>query len=119
MKNQKVPRCSAEEVKRDPYNYTYQQAAEALGEEAARPWFASLYRSAPDPKNQTIKVKTTYKSRDTEKYVYELSDGRCIETVFIKRRDGGTACVSTQVGCPVGCIFCESGRHGFFRNLTP
>ena len=30
-----------------------------------------------------------------------------IETVFIKRRDGGTVCVSTQVGCPVGCIFCE------------
>ena len=52
MKNQKAPRCSAEEVKRDPYNYTYQQAAEALGEEAARPWFASLYRSAPIPKTR-------------------------------------------------------------------
>ena len=42
-----------------------------------------------------------------------------IETVFIKRRDGGTVCVSTQVGCSVGCIFCESGRNGFVRNLTP
>ena len=44
---------------------------------------------------------------------------RYIETVFIKRRDGGTVCVSTQVGCSVGCIFCESGRNGFVRNLTP
>ena len=54
----------------------------------------------------------------SEKYVYELKDNKYIETVFIKRRDGGTVCVSTQVGCPVGCIFCESGRNGFVRNLT-
>ena len=62
-------------------------------------------------------VKDIYKSSDTEKYVYELKDNKYIETVFIKRRDGGTVCVSTQVGCPVGCIFCESGRNGFVRNL--
>lgn len=48
-----------------------------------------------------------------------MKDNRYIETVFIKRRDGGTVCVSTQVGCSVGCIFCESGRNGFVRNLTP
>ena len=64
-------------------------------------------------------VKNICKSSDTEKYVYELKDNKYIETVFIKRRDGGTVCVSTQVGCPVGCIFfCESGRNGFVRNLT-
>lgn len=62
--------------------------------------------------------KNICKSSDTEKYVYELKDNKYIETVFIKRRDGGTVCVSTQVGCPVGCIFCESGRNGFVRNLT-
>ena len=56
--------------------------------------------------------------KDDERYVYELKDNKYIETVFIKRRDGGTVCVSTQVGCPVGCIFCESGRNGFVRNLT-
>lgn len=49
-------------------------------------------------------VKNICKSSDTEKYVYELKDNKYIETVFIKRRDGGTVCVSTQVGCPVGCI---------------
>ena len=63
-------------------------------------------------------VKNICKSSDTEKYVYELKDNKYIETVFMKRRDGGTVCVSTQVGCPVGCIFCESGRNGFVRNLT-
>ena len=64
-------------------------------------------------------VKNICKSSDTEKYVYELKDNKYIETVFIKRRDGGTVCVGTQVGCMyVGCIFCESGRNGFVRNLT-
>ena len=69
--------------------------------------------------NLSISTKKVYKSSDTEKYVNELKDNSYIETVFIKRRDGGTVCVSTQVGCSVGCIFCESGRNGFVRNLTP
>ena len=43
----------------------------------------------------------------------------CIETVCIKRRTGTTICISTMVGCPVGCIFCASGKNGFIRNLTP
>ncbi|MDR2517254.1 MAG: 23S rRNA (adenine(2503)-C(2))-methyltransferase RlmN [Spirochaetaceae bacterium] len=58
------------------------------------------------------------KDADTEKYLYELADNKCIETVCIKRKTGMTACVSTQAGCPVQCIFCESGRNGLARNLT-
>jgi 23S rRNA (adenine2503-C2)-methyltransferase len=54
----------------------------------------------------------------TKKYIFELSDDKCIETVCIKRKTGITACVSTQVGCPVQCVFCESGRNGLTRNLT-
>ncbi len=76
------------------------------------------YISNYHAKNLSMLVKNICKSSDTEKYVYELKDNKYIETVFIKRRDGGTVCVSTQVGCPVGCIFCESGRNGFVRNLT-
>ena len=78
-----------------------------------------LYKQPFHKENLSISTKKVYKSSDTEKYVYELKDNRYIETVFIKRRDGGTVCVSTQVGCSVGCIFCESGRNGFVRNLTP
>ena len=65
-------------------------------------------------KNLSMLVKNICKSSDTEKYVYELKDNKYIETVFIKRRDGGTVCVSTQVGCPVGCIFVSPGEMALF-----
>ena len=93
--------------------------SEVIGEDKARALYAELYKQPFHKKNLSISTKKVYKSSDTEKYVYELKDNRYIETVFIKRRDGGTVCVSTQVGCSVGCIFCESGRNGFVRNLTP
>lgn len=88
-----------------------------MGDES-KSWYSSLFKGMPSKKYQTISVKSIYKGGDTQKYVYELPDKRCIETVYIKRRDGATVCVSTQVGCPVGCIFCESGKDGFVRNLT-
>lgn len=108
-----------EAVRADPYGFTYKEYAEAMGESEASRVFASLYRRKVDPANQTITVKTIFRSGDTDKYVFELPDGKCIETVCIKRRDGATVCVSTQVGCPVHCMFCESGKNGFARNLTP
>ncbi|MDQ7037850.1 MAG: radical SAM protein [Aquificota bacterium] len=48
--------------------------------------------------------------------VFELEDGNRVESVFYR---GDTLCVSTQAGCPVGCVFCASGREGLIRNLTP
>ena len=102
-----------------PYGFTYKEMSEVIGEDKARALYAELYKQPFHKKNLSISTKKVYKSSDTEKYVYELKDNRYIETVFIKRRDGGTVCVSTQVGCSVGCIFCESGRNGFVRNLTP
>ena len=96
-----------------------EKTEEVIGENEAKALYSELYKQAPRKKNLSMLVKDIYKSSDTEKYVYELKDNKYIETVFIKRRDGGTVCVSTQVGCPVGCIFCESGRNGFVRNLTP
>lgn len=90
-----------------------------MGETEASRAFASLYRRKVAPASQTLTVKTIYRGGDTDKYVFELPDGKCIETVCIKRRDGATVCVSTQVGCPVHCKFCESGKNGFVRNLTP
>ena len=93
--------------------------SEVIGEDKARALYTELYKQPFHKENLSISTKKVYKSSDTEKYVYELKDNRYIETVFIKRRDGGTVCVSTKVGCSVGCIFCESGRNGFVRNLTP
>lgn len=56
---------------------------------------------------------------NTYKAVIELMDGKKVETVLMKFEDGrNSVCVSCQVGCPVGCIFCASGQMGFMRNLT-
>lgn len=55
---------------------------------------------------------------DTVKYLYMLYDGHYIESVLMKYRHGYTVCVSTQVGCRMGCSFCASGLDGLARNLT-
>ena len=106
------------EILNDPYNYTFEEMTKILGEEQTTSLFSSLYKNKSGKKYATIKVREVLKGGDTNKYLYELSDGKCIETVCIKRRDGSTACISTEVGCPVGCVFCESGRNGLIRNLT-
>jgi 23S rRNA (adenine2503-C2)-methyltransferase len=55
----------------------------------------------------------------TRAFVLRLADGRTIETVLIPEEERRTVCVSTQVGCPVACVFCASGLDGLIRNLTP
>lgn len=58
-------------------------------------------------------------SRDgTVKYLFRLADGTTIETVFIPESERATLCVSTQVGCGLGCAFCATARMGLRRNLT-
>lgn len=54
----------------------------------------------------------------TVKYLYRLRDGEHIESVVMKYHHGYTVCISTQVGCRMGCSFCASGLDGLFRNLT-
>ncbi len=56
---------------------------------------------------------------DTVKYLFRLNDGELIESVVMKYKYGYTICVSSQVGCRMGCNFCASGIAGFIRNLTP
>ena len=58
------------------------------------------------------------RSDGAEKLLVELADGAKVETVLIYEEDRATACLSTQIGCPMGCIFCASGSGGFERNLT-
>ncbi len=54
----------------------------------------------------------------THKWVLRLTDGNCIETVFIPEKTRGTLCVSSQVGCTLNCDFCSTGKQGFNRNLS-
>ncbi len=53
----------------------------------------------------------------TTKWLFDVGDGNAVETVFIPEEDRGTLCVSSQVGCPMGCLFCATGHQGFNRNL--
>lgn len=55
---------------------------------------------------------------DTQKWLLRLSDGNCIEAVFIPEKTRGTLCISSQVGCILNCDFCSTGKQGFSRNLT-
>ncbi len=64
-------------------------------------------------------VKKQVSSLDgTAKYLYKLLDGELIESVLMNYRHGSSACISTQVGCAMGCAFCASGQEGLIRNLT-
>lgn len=54
----------------------------------------------------------------TRKLVLRFADGLEVESVLIPMRAGGTLCISSQVGCRMGCAFCETGRMGLLRNLT-
>ncbi|MCM1298268.1 MAG: 23S rRNA (adenine(2503)-C(2))-methyltransferase RlmN [[Eubacterium] siraeum] len=56
---------------------------------------------------------------DTVKYLYALPDGNKVETVLMEYHHGSSICLSTQVGCKMGCKFCASTKAGFVRNLEP
>ena len=55
----------------------------------------------------------------TIKYLWELADGNCIESVLMRYHHGNTVCISSQVGCRMGCAFCASTIAGKVRDLTP
>ncbi len=69
----------------------------------------------------TLKIVKKLESKidPTVKFLYELSDGNHIETVLMQYEHGDSLCVSTQVGCKMGCKFCASTIAGFKRSLSP
>ncbi|MBQ7676922.1 MAG: radical SAM protein, partial [Lachnospiraceae bacterium] len=131
--------------KTDLKSFTYEEAADFLariGEPAYRAkqlydWMHVKKAAAFDemtnlPKNLRKKLEKecaytalTAKSiqqsaRDgTRKYLFELADGNHIESVLMRYRHGNSVCVSSQVGCRMGCRFCASTLDGVERNLTP
>lgn len=63
--------------------------------------------------------KQESKKDGTIKYLWQLSDGNCVETVLMRYRYGNTVCISTEVGCRMGCAFCASTLGGLVRRLEP
>ena len=68
-------------------------------------------------KNDFIKIEKKQEGKDTFKYLFKLIDGSLIETVLMKHNYGNSICISSQVGCNMGCSFCESGKLKKLRNL--
>ncbi len=66
----------------------------------------------------TLQLMTKEEDQDVNKYLFRLEDGEMIEAVLMRHDYGNSICVSSQVGCNMGCAFCESGRRKKVRNLT-
>ncbi len=68
--------------------------------------------------NRPKVVKDLLSIDGTQKWLLELKDKETIELVYIPSEDRGTLCISSQVGCPMGCRFCNTGAQGLVRNLS-
>lgn len=66
-----------------------------------------------------IEKKLVSRYDKTVKYLFSFNDGQCVESVVMRYKHGYSICISTQVGCKMGCTFCATGKSGFSRNLTP
>ena len=69
--------------------------------------------------NTEVEAKRVSKIDGTIKFLFKLCDGEYIESVLMKYKHGYSICISTQVGCKMGCTFCATGKQGFKRNLAP
>ena len=67
----------------------------------------------------TVVRKQESQKDGTIKYLWQLSDGNCVETVLMRYHYGNTVCISTEVGCRMGCAFCASTLGGLVRKLEP
>jgi 23S rRNA (adenine2503-C2)-methyltransferase len=128
----------------DLYNYTQPQVADLIASWGMRPAHAAtlwryLYRQdvrdiaamselparlrerlLAEARIPLLETAQSTVSDDglTRKFLLRLDDARQIETVLMQTPYGVTACVSSQAGCPLGCVFCATGQMGFERNLT-
>ncbi|HEY9621209.1 MAG TPA: 23S rRNA (adenine(2503)-C(2))-methyltransferase RlmN [Crinalium sp.] len=99
------------------YQWIYQQGARSLMDISVFPkaWRAAM---ADVPMGRSVQHYRSEAPDGTVKYLLRLSDGQIIETVGIPTEKRLTVCVSSQVGCPMACDFCATGKGGFTRNLA-
>ncbi len=101
------------------YSWLHKRGAESFDEmtDISKKLRENLENSY-DIYNCSIEKKLVSMYDDTVKYLFKLHDGELIESVVMKYKYGYTICVSSQVGCKMGCKFCASGIAGFVRNLN-
>lgn len=83
----------------------------------SKSFIATMEKNCKITNLNTVKVQES-KIDGTKKYAFELFDGNVIESVFMKYEHGNSVCISSQVGCRMGCKFCASTIDGLVRNLT-
>jgi 23S rRNA (adenine2503-C2)-methyltransferase len=102
------------------WTYAYLRGATHWG---AMPTLPARFRARAETELTLARpeVATETHSADgfTRKYLLALADGRRIETVLMRYTGRVTACISSQAGCAMGCVFCATGQMGFARHLTP
>ncbi|MDX1614323.1 MAG: 23S rRNA (adenine(2503)-C(2))-methyltransferase RlmN [Candidatus Promineifilaceae bacterium] len=94
-----------------------------------QPDFASMMSLRPELRGRlqdrallfrpSVKAWQASTDGQTRKYLLSLADGEAVETVLMQYPGRATVCVSTQVGCAMGCVFCATGQMGYVRNLSP
>jgi len=97
----------------------YQQGATSVGQMTtlSREFREELARRVVINSPRIVKTQTAKDT--TKKVLFELTDGNYVESVLIPGKTHWTVCVSTQVGCRMGCRFCLTGKQGLTRNLLP
>ena len=114
--NRGLPKFRASQI----YSWLYEKGVRDFSEMTNLP--KSLRDSLDaefEIKNCTIDTKLCSKLDETVKYLFELNPGEYIESVVMKYKYGYTICISSQLGCKMGCSFCASAIGGFQRHLTP
>lgn len=107
-----MPRCRAEQLYRWAHEYVDFDQMSNLPKDL-RDFLKNEYNEQP------VQIQEEFVSQDgTKKYLFKLFDGNVIEGVLMNYKYGNTICVSTQVGCRMGCLFCATGLDGMIRNLS-
>ena len=102
------------------WDYLYQQQITNISAMTdLRPALGQQLLAAARIDPLTVQVAVDSSDGHTRKYLLQLGDGETIETVLMYFKGRATACISTQVGCAMGCVFCATGQMGFSRNLRP
>jgi len=107
------------------WRYLYQEQALSLSEMSdLRPELLAKLQAHTILKRPSTQLDTSSSDGFTRKFLLRLADNQTIETVLMRFEGSGgaeraTACVSAQVGCAMGCVFCATGQMGFTRHLSP
>jgi 23S rRNA (adenine2503-C2)-methyltransferase len=104
---------------RQLYRWLYARRVRSFDEMSDLPAaFRNELAARAEPGCLALAQRTRPAKDGTQKFLFELADGLRIESVHLPESPGQTVCISSQVGCALGCVFCATGKMGFYRNLS-